>query len=183
MAVMLFILPGKLDDVSTALYAFFASTLRTNCYAGSGLLSPANASRTAFYCEEVDIVLRKHESSLRHMYAIICKFKPFDVNKGLANKLIAYSDWCRRPPPPPSPPDALRPSCSLQLLGTWQEPPACIRPVHARTRAANPERPASQAHPKPSCPTPSRPTPSRPPLVSHSEPPPLLASSWQDELH
>lgn len=67
---MRFVLSGEVQDVSTAVHAFFVTVIGPKV--DSHALAPPNAARREFYTEEVDAALRRHEGSLREIYTSLC---------------------------------------------------------------------------------------------------------------
>ena len=86
-AVMLYILSGRISDVSTAVYTFFVRDMVPN--ADAAFFTPPNTSRNWYYTEPVDRVLRAHEASLRTLYEGASRLDGVTVDGGLSNKLVS----------------------------------------------------------------------------------------------
>lgn len=90
-AVMLYILSGRITDVSDAVYHMLVTDLVPN--ADPAYFTAPNVGRNHFYTEPVDAVLRKHEASLRNLFDAACLLGGRSLAAGLANRLVAYPEW------------------------------------------------------------------------------------------
>ena len=90
-AVMKYISTGKVDDVSTAVHAFFSMDI--NPRADRTIFRDPNASRNDFYKEEIDLVLRKHQVSLRLVFQKTCIINGISMEVPMVNKLVSYVDY------------------------------------------------------------------------------------------
>lgn len=91
-ACMRYVQPGDIVDVSDAVHQLFAIDLEPNM--DERVFVEPNEFRDKFeYCEEVDLVLRRHEANLRLVYERACKLRGQSAAKGLANKLISFEEW------------------------------------------------------------------------------------------
>jgi hypothetical protein len=93
-AVMRYVLPGELEDVSTAVQCLMVEDLGP--LADPHVFRPPNLSREALcYNEDVDGVLRRHEGALRMLYARCCVLEGVSMEGGLSNKLVSFPSWKR----------------------------------------------------------------------------------------
>lgn len=91
-AIMRYVMPGVIADVSTAVQALFIEYLLPN--ADPTVAQPSDATRELLcYNEEVDNVLRRHEDALRMLYTRTTALAGASISGGLANKLASISNW------------------------------------------------------------------------------------------
>ena len=89
-AIMRYVMPGVIADVSTAVQALFVEYLLPN--ADPTVAHPSDATRELLcYNEEVDTVLRRHEDALRMLYTRTTALSGATISGGLANKLARRS--------------------------------------------------------------------------------------------
>lgn len=91
-AIAKYVLPKEVVDVSRAVQKLIEDEIRPR--ADPRMFSPANQFRELIYVEEVCVVLRRHEASLRLIYEELCALKPKTLeHNGLANRLISYPNF------------------------------------------------------------------------------------------
>ena len=90
-AVMKYVMPGEVNDVSTAVNHFLMEDIKPQL--DPALMQPSNETRELWYTEEVDKVLRSHEAALRLIYNRACQLAGINMAGGLANKLVSYNNW------------------------------------------------------------------------------------------
>lgn len=91
-AIAKYVLSKEVLDVSRAVQKLIEVDIRPR--ANPRMFSPANQFRELIYVEEVCVVLRRHEASLRLIYEELCALKPRTLeHNGLANRLISYPNF------------------------------------------------------------------------------------------
>ena len=91
-AVMKYVMPGVVNDVSTAVHMLCTKVLVPN--ADPSIFASSDSTREPMcYNEDVDKVLRKHESSLRVVFKASCKLSGQSTSAGIRSRLISYGDW------------------------------------------------------------------------------------------
>ena len=89
-AVMKYVRPGIMTDVSTAVQHLFTEVL-TPRVDPKLIADPNDFRRRCAYTEEVDASLRRHEAALRKLFAATCALET-SVNT-LANKHVSFIKW------------------------------------------------------------------------------------------
>ena len=91
-AISRYVLSKMVTDVSHAVRRLIETDFQPRM--DPVIFSPANRFRDIIYVEDVDIVLRRHEASLRIIYAELCAMKQRTMElNGLANGLVSYPNF------------------------------------------------------------------------------------------
>lgn len=85
-SVMRYVLEGRLADVSDAVHALFSRDIVPHV-SGAALLDANRFRSTHLYMEAVDTTLRRHEASLKVIFASIAE------HRGPAKKLLCCDSW------------------------------------------------------------------------------------------
>jgi len=91
-ACMRYVSPGVVVDVSEAVHRMFSHDIDPQL--DPKIFVEGNDFRRKYaYIEEVDVVLRKHEDSLRLIFERACRMRGQNAARGIANKLVSFECW------------------------------------------------------------------------------------------
>ena len=89
---MRYVSPGVVVDVSEAVHRMFSHDIDPQL--DPKIFVEGNDFRRKYaYIEEVDVVLRKHEDSLRLIFERACRMRGQNAARGIANKLVSFECW------------------------------------------------------------------------------------------